>query len=389
MDQMDQTYRTSSPAYRHKNEPAHTPAKEPHTRQPGEDSFIRRVLITIGLVVLTGMVLLLGWYTAHVLLLGFIGLLLAIFLRGVSLFVRSWLPLSAKGAVVLVIVLLALIIIGGGWLLIPRIGEQLNKLTTTLPQSVNQLQSYLQGYTWVQWLQQSMPQNGSIIPEQTVIVQRVTGVFSTIFGAFASLVVILFIGIYLAIDPDTYSTGFIRLIPPRRRQRTQEVLHQVGTTLRWWLIGKVGAMILIGTLTTLGLWLLDIPLALTLGLIAAIFSFIPNIGPTLSLIPAVLIALNEGPVAVVWVVLLYSAIQTVESYILLPVVMQQAISLPPALALLAVGILGVLFGLPGLFVAAPLVATLMVIIKMIYIQDTLGEREEAMSKRGASDTDTS
>jgi predicted PurR-regulated permease PerM len=347
------------------------------------------VLITIGLVVLAGMVLLLGWYTAQVLLLGFIGLLLAIFLRGVSIFVRSWLPLSAKGAVVLVIVLLTLISIGGGWLLIPRIGEQLNKLTTTLPQSVNQLQSYLQGYTWVQWMQQSMPQNGSIVPEQTVIVQRVTGVFSTIFGALASLVVILFIGIYLAIDPDTYSTGFIRLIPPRRRQRTQEVLHQVGTTLRWWLIGKVGAMILIGTLSTLGLWLLDIPLALTLGLIAAIFSFIPNIGPTLSLIPAVLIALNEGPVAVVWVVLLYSAIQTVESYILLPVVMQQAISLPPALALLAVGILGMLFGLPGLFVAAPLVATLMVIIKMLYIQDTLGEREEAMSERGASDTDTS
>lgn len=172
-----------------------------------------------------------------------------------------------------------------------------------------------------EWTRQALanaPPAKDFMPDRPDVLAKVTGVFSNTLGALANFVIVIAIGIYLAADPDAYVHGFARLFPKPRRARVLEVLAAIGTTLRWWLMGKFLSMIVVGVLTAAGLWLLGIPLAVTLALIAAALTFIPNIGPILAVVPAALLALLQSPMQVVYVCLLYLGIQTFESYLLTP-----------------------------------------------------------------------
>ncbi len=190
----------------------------------------------------------------------------------------------------------------------------------------------------------------------------------------------LFLGIYLAVDPDTYIDGIVSLFPHGYRRRAYEVLEAVGYTLSWWIIGQAIDMIAIGTVTALGLWLIGVPLALTLGLLAAIFNIIPNFGPFVSLIPASLLAATNGTGAVLGVLVLYLIAQSLEGYVLQPLIQRQAVRLPPALTITAQVLMGALLGVIGLALAAPLTAALLVIVKMVYVQDVLGDEAEVMGE---------
>ena len=139
------------------------------------------------------------------------------------------------------------------------------------------------------------------------------------------------------------------------------------------------SLCLVGMLTALGLWILGVPAPLSLGFVAGVLSFIPNFGPLLSLVPAVIVALPNGPQMVLYVILLYAGIQLVESYFITPLIQHRAVRLPPALILLAQILMGVLFGFLGLLLATPLTAVLLVLIKRLYIEDVLAEPG---SKRG-------
>ena len=135
-------------------------------------------------------------------------------------------------------------------------------------------------------------------------------------------------------------------------------------------------MAVVGLITTIGLWLLGIPLASTLGLITGLFEFAPFIGPILAAVPAVLIAFTQSPMDALYVIILYIAIQQIEGYLITPYVQKRAVDLPPALTIFAQLLMGVLFGLFGLLLATPLVAASMVIVRMAYIEDVLGDHGE-------------
>lgn len=135
-----------------------------------------------------------------------------------------------------------------------------------------------EGAPWYVWVSEGhtshkggvlaqIPNADQLVPARADVLARATGVFSTTLGAFANFFIIMFIGLYLAAEPRLYAGGIIRLAPVNHRERTREILSEVGSTLRWWLIGKVPSMIGIGALTAGGLWLLGAPLALTLGLL--------------------------------------------------------------------------------------------------------------------------
>ena len=149
----------------------------------------------------------------------------------------------------------------------------------------------------------------------------------------------------------------------------------MGHTLRWWLIGKAASMTIVGIAVFIGLTALGVPLAGALALIAALLDFIPNFGPILALIPAALFALLQGPTQVLYVVVLYGAIQTVEGYVLSPLIDRTTVKLPPALTLTAMVVAALLFGWLGLLLAAPAAAALMVLVQMVYVEDILGERD--------------
>jgi predicted PurR-regulated permease PerM len=157
------------------------------------------------------------------------------------------------------------------------------------------------------------------------------------------------------------------------RQRAGEVASAVTTALRNWLWGQAIAMVITGVLTTLGLILVGAPLPMALGLVAAVLDFIPFVGPILAAAPALLLAFTEGPRMVLWVALVYLVVQQVEGNVVQPLVQKQAVDLPPALTVIAAVGMGILFGIPGMIFATPLLVVLMVVVRMVYVEDMLGD----------------
>lgn len=336
--------------------------------EPVPPSRYSHLVLLITLIVL---LLLLFWYALDVFLLIFAGILLAIFLRALSDWLSQHAPLSPGWSLAVVVMVLISVIGLLGWLLAPSLAEQIDELSQTLPRSIQNLRQSVEQYGWGRRILDRTPSFEDLIPDKSDVLAKATGVFSTTFGVIVNVVVILFVGLYLAVNPKLYKEGFVRLFPLRKRQRTSEVLDEVGSTLRWWLLGKVIAMILIGILTTAGLWLLDVPLALTFGVLSALFTFVPNIGPPLAILPAILLALTVSPTRALYVLLLYLVIQTVESYLLTPLLQQRAVSLPPALTISAQILMAVLLGGLGLALATPLIAVSLVLVKMLYVEDVL------------------
>ena len=318
------------------------------------------------------LVLLLIVYAVDVLLLVFAAVLLAVLLRALAEPLAKWLHISPQWALAIVALLLTLSIGAVGWLLAPSIGEQVRELRAALPAALERLQQELSRFVWLESVLDTTwsPESLTAQPE---VASKVGSAVSGTLKSLANVVLVLVIALYLAADPRLYVEGAVRLLPMAHRVRAREVLHAIGDTLRWWLLGKAISMVIVGVAVFIGLLALGVPMAGALALIAALLDFIPNVGPILAVIPAALFALLEGPTQVVYVLLLYSVIQVVESYLLTPLIERKTVSLPPALTLVALAVAALLFGWLGLLLAAPATAALLVLVQMVYLEDTLGE----------------
>ena len=329
---------------------------------------------TVANVVIAALAVLLVIFVSEIVLLLFAAILIAVLLRALSEPLAKRVGIPQRWAVVIVVMLLALSFSAIGWLIAPSIGEQVSELRSALPTSLQRLQQEMQRFVWLERLVDSAPHPDSI-PTQPEVASKVTEATSGTLKALANIVVVLVIALYLAVDPRPYVEGTVRLFPPAQHKRAREVLDAMGHTLRWWLIGKAASMTVVGIAVFIGLTALGVPLAGALALIAALLDFIPNFGPILALIPAALFALLQGPTQVLYVVVLYGAIQTVEGYVLTPLIDRTTVKLPPALTLTAMVVAALLFGWLGLLLAAPAAAALMVLVQMVYVEDILGERD--------------
>ena len=159
------------------------------------------------------------------------------------------------------------------------------------------------------------------------------------------------------------------MVPKRHRALTGEILDEIRTVLRRWLVGQLIDMIFVGLFTYIGLSLLGVPLAGLIGLLAALFNFVPNFGALLSLIPAVLVA---PPTLVLWVIGLYIVIQTFEGQVLQPLIQGRAVSIAPALLLITQVLMGLLAGPMGVILATPLMAVTAILVRRLYVEQTLG-----------------
>ncbi len=330
-------------------------------------SRVFRGVLVVALVVAA---LLIAWYARKVLLVIFAGVLFGVFLRSLAELLARKTALGERWSLVIVIFAITGLAALGVWQVAPEFSRQMDELSKTLPASIAEVRQTLQDTGWGQWVVDKVSEIDQWVSKGRAMSQAQSLVTST-FAAIAAVLIILAIGIYLAAEPEVYRRGFLSLVPPERRERAGEVLDEVGETLRWWLIGRFAGMAVIGVFTWLGLWLLGVPLTLALALIAAVLTFIPNIGPVLSAIPAALLALLQGPMIVLYVILLYIGIQAVESYILTPLIQRRAVKIPPAMLLSAQLLMGIFAGLIGVALATPLLAAIMVCVRMLYIEDTL------------------
>jgi len=343
-----------------------------------EDSFLQKTLIATGTVLLAVLLLLLLYYTFDVLLLVFAAALLAIFIRGIAELLKNYIKIS-DGWLVLIVTVFLLAIVGGAIaLLAPSVAEQVRHLRDELPISAQKAANYISQFGWGQALIAQLP-NVEMVKQNinaSTLLTGVGGFFSSTMGAVGNIFVVALLAVYFASEPMFYSGGLTRLFPIAKRARVAEILNSVYETLRWWLIGKVGSMIFIGVLTWIGLSIIGVPLALTLGLIAGLLSFIPNFGPIISALPALLLAFIDSPVTAVYVLGLYVGVQLVESNVVTPIIERETVELAPALTIVFQLGLGALVGGLGLVLATPLLAVVVVLVQMIYIQDILGDRSE-------------
>jgi predicted PurR-regulated permease PerM len=186
--------------------------------------------------------------------------------------------------------------------------------------------------------------------------------------AIGGFLIIVFLSIYLAADPQLYRRGVLALIPTRRRGQAAHVMQRVAHVLRKWLVTQLIAMLVIGTVTTIVLLILKVEAAFALGVLAGLFEFIPTVGPLLSAIPAVAMGFLDSPEKAAVVVAAYWGIQFLENHILIPLLMKGGMDLPPALTVITQALLALVFGFLGLMVAVPLLATIMVMVQVLYVE---------------------
>ncbi len=281
--------------------------------------------------------------------------------------------LAVFGALLLVLVIM-------GIALAPTIGYQANQFWETFPELLENAQDIAARLPGALGLGTSFGVGSLDVLDSarnffsggtlTTVANFGAGVASVI----SYLVVIIIATIYSVARPAPLIGGFVALFPAGRRQEVREILADMYHTVQRWFVGQLGSMLIIGILSTLALYLIGVPFALLLGIFSGLVSFIPFIGPLISVIPPVLLALIGKPIDALWVVLAYAIIQTIESYLIQPLIMSRAVSLHPAVVMFALLIMGTLFGFVGVLLAVPLVAALAVLLRELWIErmDALG-----------------
>jgi predicted PurR-regulated permease PerM len=355
------------------------PVPPQYSRGWSSRDIVRAAFIVAGVVVALRFV----WAARSVFVLGFLGVLFGITLSaGVTWLHRRGVP-RGIGALVLVLAVLG-IFVGLGVIVAPRITEQWQELQHQLPDALSQVEGWVrERQGGVAKLLESPDQVAKAPKPESIrqtVAQQVSklganffAVFSSTLAVLGAIIIVTFISVFIAVDPRTYRRGIMHLIPHQHRRKAGELLDAMGASLRRWLVAQSIGMLVIGSVSTVALLLLDVRAAVALGIIAGILEAVPYFGPILSAVPAMAMAFLDGPEKALWVALAYIAIQQVESNLLMPLLMQEGLDLPPVLTILSQAALSIVFGFVGLLIAVPLLGAVMVPIKLLYVQDVVGD----------------
>jgi predicted PurR-regulated permease PerM len=347
------------------------------SQELSDSQFVRRTFLVVSLIIFTGLMLTLIWYASDVFLVLFAGILIAVLLRAPTNWLAERARLREGIALSISIAMLALIIVVLVYVFAVPMAEQVGQLLETLPRSMARMRQWVRQYEWTKPLQPMIAELSRLRVDFQML-GRARGWISSTVSALGGAAVALFIGIYLAAQPRLYQRGVMHLLPRKGRPRAYEVMDEIGAVLRWWLVGRLVTMTAVGIAAGLGLWWLDIPLAFTLGVLTGVLEFIPYIGPILAAGAPLLIAFNIDPQVAFYVLLLYIGIQTAENYLLTPLVEQRAVALPPALVIFGTLLLAALAGPLGVVLASPLIATGLVAVKLLYVEDVVEQPKPKM-----------
>lgn len=328
-------------------------------------SFQKKVWITTAIIAFTVCLLLVFKATFSVFLLILAGTLISIFFRGISDFIKRKTKWKEKVCVTISILGTLLIVVGLFWLIGAKVQNQATDLMETLPKTIENVQEKMHNSALGEKIINKLSTKNS-----TDKVQVFAGeFFQSTFGVFGDVYVILFIAIFFTIAPQSYIKGIVELIPVKGQKKANEVIDKLGGQLRNWIKGKLFSMFIVFVLTAIGLAIIGIPLWLVLALLAGLISFIPNFGPLLALIPAVLVGLMQSPQTAALVVGLYVFIQFVESNFITTLVQQKLLNLPPALIIITQLLMGALTGGWGLILATPIIVIVIVLVQELYIKE--------------------
>ncbi|MFU8814568.1 MAG: AI-2E family transporter [Pseudomonadales bacterium] len=341
--------------------------------------FSRRVLIVLGLVTLVALLIYFLGLLIDVLLMAFSGVLVAVAIDGFTRIIQRHTPLSRGLSLTAAAALIVVGFVGMGVLIGPEIGQQIPELMRQLPRAIREVVQFAQGLPGFEALV-GMVEDQEALPDLGMLAAIGGGIFATIFGTITALIVIPLLGIYLVLNPTAYIEQLLMLLPGSKRKRTAQVFTQLGKVLRLWMLSRLISMIFVGVTTSVGLALLGVPLPLALGLLAGLLTFIPYLGPVIATIPTVLVALLESSTLALYAVVLYAAVEQVESSVVQPLAQKGVVHLPPAYTVVIQLAGGMIAGMVGVILATPLAVAAGVLVQMLYIEDVLGDEVEVMGK---------
>ncbi|MFO1028956.1 MAG: AI-2E family transporter [Acetobacteraceae bacterium] len=342
---------------------------------PEDQGGRRRFALTIVLAAAGVWVgLFVAWQVREALLLTFAAVVGAILLLAAAEPIERRTGLSRPWSLAMIAAVLLIVLCGAAWLLGNRLQVEISDLNERLKPALQSLTGKLglpeQGNSAVQG-------GGFGLSDLVSVLQQVLGSFVSAGGAIAggllSTVLVIVGAFFIAASPDTYRVGVVKLFPKPQHARVEDAMRTSGEALRRWLLAQLIAMAVVGVLVFLGTWIIGLPAPLALGLFAGLAEFVPLIGPIAGAVPAVLLAATQGVWTTFWTVLLFIVIQQIESNLVTPLVQGRMTQIPPALLLFAVLAVGLLFGVTGIVVAAPLTVLLYVLVTKLYVRETLGE----------------
>lgn len=274
--------------------------------------------------------------------------------------------------VLIVLGSLALVFVLAALALAPPVGNQARQLADTLPTLLSDAQGLVeQAQTALGLETGSIPDSQQLVSQAQSVLSG--GTFSTVLGVGASAASVLSLAlvalvstIFMVVQPQPLVNGFVSFFPARRRERVREILGKMYTTVQNWFLGQLADMVLVGILYTVALSIIGVPFALLFGILGGLVCFVPFVGPIVSAVPPVIVALFQDPVMALWVLLVYLAIQLTESNLIQPVVMSRAVSLHPVVIVFALLTMGNLFAAVGILLAVPLVAALQVLVQELW-----------------------
>jgi len=351
------------------------------------------ILRATALVIGVCLFLALLWVAHDLIFITFLGVLFGLAVASGADYLERFRIPRGIGAVLVVLAFLGILFGLGAWAA-PTLRAQSGELQASLPQALNRIEGWVDAHR-DGFLGQLIPAKPGT-PEQPVVpgtpppekapeaLQGLSGqlgavtrylfsFLSSTVAVLGGLLLILFTAIYIGAEPRLYYKGLLHLFPHDARPRAGEVLGAIGASLRKWLVAQLIMMAAIGVATALGLSLLGVKAALALGLIAGLLEFIPMLGPILSAVPGIAMAFLDSPQKALLVALVYWAVQFLEGHILAPLLMKKGVDLPPVVTLVGLSLMAIVFGFLGMMVAVPVLAAVMVAIKMLYVEDVVGD----------------
>ncbi len=265
-------------------------------------------------------------------------------------------------------------VVAFGWWTGPRLVAQLEELRGAVGEGVERAGEWLASTTLGrQALERVGGVDEQLSERSSDLMGSVRRGLESGIGMVTQTLIVIALGVFFAATPARYVDGMLLLAPKPRRARLREVARVTAETLRSWLAARLFLMVIVGTAFGVALALLGVPLALPIGVLTGALAFIPFVGALLALLPAVAVAFAQSPEMALHVVLVYLGIQLVESNLLDPLVESRAVHLPPALVVLAQLVSVVYFGAIGVLISTPLLVVVVVVVRMLYVQDVLGE----------------
>ncbi|HHW81769.1 MAG TPA: AI-2E family transporter [Bacteroidales bacterium] len=334
--------------------------------------FANKVWITVGITTFAVIIVFIIFRTFNAFLLVLAASLIALFFSAVSGRIKMWTGLKNGVSLALTIALMVVVVGLFFWLVGAEAQNQYKEMQEAVPVIIDNAQSYLNKSD----VGQKVSQYISDIENQKKVLPFLQNFFKSSFGVFGDLYIVIFLALFISISPFDYINGAVNLVPRRGKVKAKHLFTEIGFNLKKWIKGAIISGLSVFIMSAVGLLILGVDMWLILAISAGLLNVIPNFGPIIAMIPAVLVALLTSPTQALMVAGLYLTVQIIESNLITPNVQKKLLNTPPALLILFQVLMGTLTGGWGIVLAVPMLVIVITMVKYLYLDDNMGVETE-------------